>query len=134
MNINKLKTQWKTFTADMNKRGIPLPTVRDPKTALGSISLTLVFVSFNIVLVGLVGKWAGALGGIDLTQALNLFYACAALYWGRKFQGGGSSLGDVEPQQPSPQQSSGQQKQSPPASKVQIPAVAPKSQAVDNPD
>jgi hypothetical protein len=45
-----------------------------------------VFISFNIVLVGLVGKWAGALGGIDLTQALNLFYACAALYWGRKLQ------------------------------------------------
>jgi len=70
----------------MNKKGIPIPLVRDPSTGLSSISLTLVFISFNIVVVGLVGKWAGALGGIDLTQALNLFYACAALYWGRKFQ------------------------------------------------
>jgi hypothetical protein len=134
MDLNKVKEKWKSFTADMNKRGVPLPTVRDPKTGLGSISLTLTFISFNVVLIGLVGKWAGALGGIDLTQALNLFYACAALYWGRKFQGGGSSLGDVDPQQPVPQQSSGQQKQSPPASKPQTPAVAPKSQQVDNPD
>jgi len=86
MDINNFKQQWKEFVDKMNKVGVPLPTVRDPKTGLGSISLTLVFISFNIVLVGLVGKWAGALGGIDITQALNLFYGTAALYWGRKFQ------------------------------------------------
>ena len=67
----------------MSAKGVPLPMVRDPKTGEGSVSLTLVFISFNIVLLGLVGKAAGALGGVDLTQALNLFYACAALYWGR---------------------------------------------------
>jgi len=112
MDISKFKTQWKAITSEMNKRGLPLPTIRDPKTGLGSISLTLVFISFNIVLVGLVGKWAGALGGIDLTQALNLFYACAALYWGRK-------LGDVTPKESSPQPDL-------PASKAKQP--------VDNPD
>lgn len=97
MDLNNIKQKWSEFTAKMNKLGVPLPTIRDPKSGLGSISLTLVFISFNMVLIGLVGKWAGALGGIDLTQALNLFYACAALYWGRKFQGGNSSLGDVDP-------------------------------------
>lgn len=95
MDLNNIKQKWSEFTAKMNKLGVPLPTIRDPKSGLGSISLTLVFISFNMVLIGLVGKWAGALGGIDLTQALNLFYACAALYWGRKFQGGNSSLGEA---------------------------------------
>jgi hypothetical protein len=119
MNLNDIKKKWCEFAAKMNKYGVPLPTVRDPKTGLGSISLTLVFISFNMVLVGLVGKWAGALGGIDLTQALNLFYACAALYWGRKFQRGDAALGDLEPSsQTSPQ---------PPAS-------PPAQQKVDDPD
>lgn len=97
MDLSNFKKKWSDFISKMNEMGVPLPTVRDPKTGKGSISLTLVFLSFNIVLIGLVGKWAGALGGIDLTQALNLFYACAALYWGRKFQSGNSSLGDQEP-------------------------------------
>lgn len=97
MNFKEIQKRWSDFVIKMNKMGVPLPTVRDPQTGMGSISLTLVFISFNAVLIGLVGKWAGALGGIDLTQALNLFYACAALYWGRKFQGTGVSLGDVDP-------------------------------------
>lgn len=96
MNIESLKKKWIDFTANMNSKGIPLPTVRDPKTGLGSISLTLVFVSFNMVLLGLIGKAAGAFGGIDLTQALNLFYACGALYWGRKFQGKESAIDESQ--------------------------------------
>ena len=129
MDLQKLKAKFKTFVADMNKRGVPLPLVRDAKTGEGSVSLTLVFISFNVVLVGLVGKWAGALGGIDLTQALNLFYACAALYWGRKLQSGGASLGDVDPLQPS-----AQAKPTLPATKPSPPVAAPKSQTVDSPD
>jgi hypothetical protein len=94
MTLFDLKKKWVNFVAQMNSNGVPLPTIRDPKSGKGSISLTLVFVSFNVVLVGLVGKWAGALGGIDLTQALNLFYACAALYFGRKFQRDGAAIDD----------------------------------------
>lgn len=96
MSIKELSNAWKTFTGRLNKYGIPLPSVRDPKTGRGSISLTLVFISFNMVLVGVVGKWSGALGGIDIAQALNLFYACAALYWGRKFQGRDVEIGESE--------------------------------------
>ena len=94
MTISDLKKKWLDFVSKMNSNGVPLPTIRDPKSGKGSVSLTLVFVSFNVVLVGLVGKWAGALGGIDLTQALNLFYACAALYFGRKFQRDGAAIED----------------------------------------
>lgn len=96
----------------MNTKGIPIPILRDPKTQEGSVSLTLVFISFNVALVGLVGKWAGALGGIDLNQALNLFYACAALYWGRKIQGGDTT----------------------PSQKSQDPSASGATQKVDSPD
>ena len=77
MSIKDLSNAWKAFTGRLNKYGVTLPSIRDPKTGRGSISLTLVFISFNMVLVGVVGKWSGALGGIDIAQALNLFYACA---------------------------------------------------------
>lgn len=90
----KIIGAWSQLNNKLNKYGIPLPTIRDPLTGKGSISLTLVFISFNAVLVGLVGKWSGALGGVDIAQALNLFYACAALYWGRKFQGSNIELGE----------------------------------------
>lgn len=96
MLFMKIIGAWSQLNNKLNKYGIPLPTIRDPLTGKGSISLTLVFISFNAVLVGLVGKWSGALGGVDIAQALNLFYACAALYWGRKFQGKDASFGDSE--------------------------------------
>jgi hypothetical protein len=96
MKLKDLKNSWINLTSKANKYGIPLPTVRDPVTGKGSISLTLVFISFNIVIAGLIGKWANIFGGIDIAQALNLFYACAALYWGRKFQSENSSIGETE--------------------------------------
>src|ERR1017187_1193067 len=77
---------WKSFVGNMNQKGIPLPMIRDPKTGIGSVSLTLVFVSFNLVVVGLIGKYSKMLDGVDVGQAIQLFSMCAALYWGRKFQ------------------------------------------------
>lgn len=90
-----MKEKWLSFVRGMNERGFPIPTIRDPKTKLGSMSLTLVFISFNFCLLAMIGKAAGFLGGIDPSQALNLFMVCAGLYWGRKFQKdekGGASL------------------------------------------
>lgn len=60
--------------------------VRDPKTSKGSVSLTLVFLSFNIWVVSIIGKWAGQLGGIDPSQTLNMFMVACGLYFGRKMQ------------------------------------------------
>lgn len=76
----------KELSRKMNDKGIPLPTITDPKSGKGSVSLTLVFISFNLCVAGIVGKWAGLMGGIDVNQALNLFMVCAGLYWGRKLQ------------------------------------------------
>lgn len=62
-----------------------MPMIRDPKSG-ASVSLTLVFISFNIWVVSIIGKAAGALGGIDPSQTLNMFIVCTGLYFGRKFQ------------------------------------------------
>jgi hypothetical protein len=84
--IHELFEKWKTFVDDMNSKGIPMPMIRDAKTGKGSVSLTLVFLSFNIWIVSIVGKWSGQLGGINPTETLNMFMVCAGLYFGRKMQ------------------------------------------------
>lgn len=89
---NFILDKLKNFVDNMNDKGIPIPLVRDPKTGKGSVSLTLVFISFNVALLGLIGKISGWFGGVDLTQAITLFGICAGLYWGRKFQRDGSKV------------------------------------------
>lgn len=78
--------KWKQFVVDMNSKGVPVPMIRDSKTGRGSVSLTLVFISFNVWLISIIGKAAGALGGMDPSHTLNMFMACAGLYFGRKLQ------------------------------------------------
>lgn len=89
MNVGDLIQKWKDLVNKMNDKGIPLPMVRDPDTGEGSVALTLVFISFNLCVVGLMGKYSGYLGGVDMGQSLSLFGICAGLYWGRKFQSDG---------------------------------------------
>lgn len=79
-----------------NMYGIPLPMVRDPKTGIGSVSLTLVFISSIMVILGLVGKWSGRLGTIDIHNALEFFYASSALYFGRNWKTGASVKDEVK--------------------------------------
>lgn len=83
--MGNLIEKWKEFVNSMNAKGIPVPLLRDPRTG-ASVSLTLLFASFNIWVISIIGKAAGALGGIDPSQTLNMFIVCAGLYFGRKFQ------------------------------------------------
>lgn len=73
----------KEFANLLNSKGIPVPLIKDPKSGLGSVSLTLVFLSSLYVQVGLIGKYSKLLDGIDLNQALNFFMISAGLYFGR---------------------------------------------------
>lgn len=66
----------------MSEKGIPLPYIRDPKTGMGSISATMVVVSFNLVLLGIIGKY-GAKLDINLNEALTLFEVSCGIYFGR---------------------------------------------------
>lgn len=73
----------------LNEYGVPLPLIRvDGKPTLTG---TMVFLSFNNALLGQIGKLAGFLGGIDLTQANYLFGICLAAYLGRKMQSNGAT-------------------------------------------
>lgn len=126
MTLDDLKAKWQEWIGSLNKAGIPVPTIRDPKTGQGSVSLTLVFLSFNLCVLSILGKatiiilkalriggldgdTANLLAGIDAGQALSLFIACAGLYFGRKLQ---TKSGDViessqaeKPEPPSPPES-----------------------------
>ncbi len=92
MDFEEFKNKWIELVRGMNARGLPVPLVRDSKTGLGSVSLTLVFISFNVWLASVIGKTAGYLGGMNPDQCLNMFMACSALYFGRKFQGDGKKV------------------------------------------
>ena len=84
MNLRELAEKWRKLVADCNRLGLPIPVLKEPKSQEGSVSLTLVFISFNLCVAGIIGKWSGSLGGVDVNSAFNLFIACAGLYWGRR--------------------------------------------------
>jgi len=77
--------KWKELVEKANDKGIPLPMVRDPQSLEGSVSLTLVCMSSFLVVIGIVGKAAGFIGGIDMTSAFNFFYASTTLYFGHSW-------------------------------------------------
>jgi hypothetical protein len=93
--LQKLLKELRKLVHTANMYGIPLPMVRDPKTEIGSVSLTLVFISSVMVILGLVGKWSGRLGVVDINNALEFFYASSFLYFGRNWRTGASST-DLE--------------------------------------
>ena len=76
----------------LNKEGIPLPMLRDPKTGEGSVTLTMFWTSFNISIFTLAGKMTNLLGDVDYNNVMWLFVITGSLYLGRKFQGDKSSI------------------------------------------
>lgn len=92
--MEKLKEAWLNLVKNANEKGVPLPLVRAGGQA--SLSATLVFLSFNTWLISVIGKAAGALGGMDPSQCLNMFVVCTGLYFGRKFQKGSDGAISVE--------------------------------------
>ena len=84
--FQELLKKWQKLVSDANKLGVPVPSIRDPKTGIGSISLTLLFISSVLVILGIVGKWSKLAGEIDMGNAMEFFYASSALYFGRQWQ------------------------------------------------
>lgn len=79
----------KVLVQKMNESGVPLPMIR--VNGAPTLTGTMAFISFNTALLGQVGKLAGFLGGIDLTQANYLFGICLAAYLGRRMTGNGTA-------------------------------------------
>lgn len=78
--LDKLKELAKT----MNSKGIPLPMVTDPVTGRGSVTITMVVVSFGACLLLLLGKVSEVVGGTNYEDALWLLGISLGAYLGRK--------------------------------------------------
>jgi hypothetical protein len=76
----------KNIIARLNKYGIPVPMIRDPKTGLGSVSLTLVLLSSIYVQLALLNMFAQMFQGVDIVNALYWHGMSLALYFGRSFK------------------------------------------------
>lgn len=106
MDLNKLKDKWIALVNKMNKYGVPVPTVRDPRTGKGSITAALVVASAGLfgfcimfMLASAVAKWAGlfvltteSLLQIKTAADYSFQFLLAALggYLGRHLQKGES--------------------------------------------
>jgi hypothetical protein len=82
--VEKLKELQKSVADWCVKKGIPVPILRDAVTQKPSASFTLLVISSGIVIFGLLNKVAKLVDGVDIDNALQFFYACAGLYFGRK--------------------------------------------------
>lgn len=112
MTLADIATNWKNFVAKLNSKGIPFPMVRDPKTGMGSVSLTMVVVSFGAMVVPIgmalalaVNKWGGffdsdASALTDIKEAFWMAFETAglstSLYFGRKFQRDGKGTVNID--------------------------------------
>lgn len=66
----------------LSKKGIIIPVLRDPLTQKPSVSYSLLTTSATLVIVGMFSP------DVDASTALQFFYACAGLYFGRKLSFG----------------------------------------------
>lgn len=94
MNLKNITDSWKSFVGRMNDKGVPIPMVR--YKGEGNPALTVFVVSSLLVTAGIVGKMAGHLGGIDMANAMQFFYASSTLFfghsWVHKGEGGSDTL------------------------------------------
>lgn len=93
--MEEIKNKISKFINELNKYGVPLPMLKNPDTGTASVSLTMLFISFNIVVVGLIGKWSNLLEGVNLDQALTLFMVTSTLYFGRSLTKSNSKTGET---------------------------------------
>lgn len=100
--MDKIITWWKDLVNKANVNGIPLPTFRDPKTGKGSVTVTMVKVSFAlcviptlVMIATVLTKLAGVFTLTDanqaqlmnsFTSAIQLYIASLGAYLGRKLQ------------------------------------------------
>jgi len=112
MSWKEFTDKWMAFVNRMNKYGVPVPVVRDPRTGKGSITTALVVFSAGLfgfciifMLATTVAKWAGFFALTDLNTAsvksaadYSFQFLLAALggYLGRHLQKG-ESIDDESP-------------------------------------
>lgn len=116
MGIKEFKNKWLSCVDKMNRLGVPVPTIRDPRTGKGSITAALVVFSAGMfglcivfMLASAVAKWAGlfiltteSLLQIKTAADYSFQFLLAALggYLGRHLQKGESIDPDPSPKKP----------------------------------
>ena len=93
MNLKKISDSWKSLVSKANAQGVPIPMVR--YKGEGSPALTVFIISSILVTVGVVGKWSGYLGGIDMNEAMQFFYASSTLFFGHSWVHKGENGSDT---------------------------------------
>jgi len=63
---------------------------KDPKGGEKSVSLTLLIISFIVMVASIVGEMSGKL--TSTSSAPELFYACCATYFGRRIKVGNKEI------------------------------------------
>lgn len=80
----------KALHEKLHEHGLKLWFVRDPIRKVPSVSLTMLFISFNFYLLTLVNKLGGWFSDVD--GAGQLLIISASLYFGRSFSGGKGNI------------------------------------------
>ncbi len=80
------------FASDLNRKGVPIPTFRDPVTGKGSLSATMMIISHMAAIVLLLGKVTKVVGDVDYSNVLWLLGLTSSLYAGRKYQKNGKDM------------------------------------------
>jgi hypothetical protein len=91
----ELIDQIKEKIKKLSDYGIPIFMLRDPVKKTPSVSLTMMFISFNLCLFSLINKFAKIVQGVDVDNSIQLFLITAGLYFSRSFSNGKHKL-DVE--------------------------------------
>lgn len=74
----------------LHEQGLKLPYLRDPIRKVPSVSLTMLFISFNFYLLTLINKLGGWFSDVD--GAGQLLIISASLYFGRSISGGKGNM------------------------------------------
>lgn len=67
----------------LHEQGLRLWYLRDPLKGTPSVSLTMLFIAFNINVFAILNKWGKWLPNVE--GAETLLVVCASLYFGRSF-------------------------------------------------
>ena len=82
----------KILVDELNKKGINLPMISDPKTGQGSVTLTMFIVSFTIAALALIGKVSNITGQFNYSDVMWLYGLSGSFYLGRKISGSGKNM------------------------------------------
>lgn len=73
----------KQFLKKLQDLGLPLIWLRDPVNKQPSVSLSIMMISFLIVILSLINIFANIVKGVDISNSMYLFIITSGLYFGR---------------------------------------------------